>query len=205
MTKSEKEIFQLIKLSCYIALDNFNEIEILIGKLKYKNFKAIKIYETILHSYLFCGFPATIESLKIFRKYYKNYKSVRIEQSVQKLKKSGENNCKLIYKNNFNKLLYNMNRISPEMKDWMILEGYGKVMSRNGLSLYERELITIAILTARYFEFQLHSHLKGCIHLGASFDLIKDILLSIKDITGMTNYKKALKLLSRIHKPVNKS
>ncbi|MBK7447535.1 MAG: carboxymuconolactone decarboxylase family protein [Ignavibacteria bacterium] len=118
------------------------------------------------------------------------------------MKKSGENNCKLIYKNNYNKLLENMNRLSPEMKDWMLFEGYGKVMSRPGLNLYEREFITISILTVRYFEFQLHSHLKGCIHLGADVDLIKDILFSIKDIAGVTNYKKALKLLSRIHKPV---
>ena len=88
MTKSEKELFQLTKLSCYIALDNFKEIEILIGKLKYKNFKAIKIYETILHSYLFCGFPAAIESLKIFKKYYKHYKSIPNEVSNQNLKKS---------------------------------------------------------------------------------------------------------------------
>lgn len=202
MTISEKEILSLTKLSCYIALDNFKEIEILIGKLKYKNFKAIKIYETILHSYLFCGFPAAIESLKIFRKYYKHYKSVKTETRDQKLKKSGEKNCKLIYKNNYNKLLDNMDRISPEMKDWMILEGYGKVMSRPGLSLYEREFITIAILTARYFEFQLHSHLKGSIHLGANVSLIKDVLSNIKDVTGLTNYKKALKLLSRIHKPL---
>ncbi len=205
MTKSEKELFQLTKLSCYIALDNFKEIEILIGKLKYKNFKAIKIYETILHSYLFCGFPAAIESLKIFKKYYKHYKSIPNEVSNQNLKKSGEINCKLIYKNNYNKLLENMNRISPEMKNWMLFEGYGKVMSRTGLSLYEREFITISILTVRYFEYQLHSHLKGCIHLGAHVDLIKEILFSIKDIAGVTNYKKALKLLSRIHKPVDNS
>ena len=76
MTKLDKEIVFLAQLSAYIASDNFKEIDVLIRKLKYKNFNAKKIYETILHSYLFCGFPATLESLKIFKKHYKifNYK-----------------------------------------------------------------------------------------------------------------------------------
>ncbi len=201
MTKFDKEIVSLAQLSAYIASDNFKEIDVLIRKLKYKNFNAKKIYETILHSYLFCGFPATLESLKIFKKYYKKFNSEKYEYNIKKFRNSGERNCKLIYKNNYRKLMDNMTMLSPEMKEWMILEGYGKVMSRPDLSLYEREFVTISVLTARYFEFQLHSHLKGCIHLGAEIKFIKEVLFSIKEITGLSNYKKALKLLSRIHKP----
>ena len=204
MTKSEKDIIELSKLACYIAKDNFNEVETLISKLKYKNFNVVKIYETILHTYLFCGFPAAIESLKLFRKYNKAYKSGISYSNNKNNKNSGEINCKLIYKNNFKKLIENMNNLSPEMKEWMIIEGYGKVMNRSGLSLFEREFITFSILTTRYFEYQLHSHLKGAINLGAEIEFIKTVLISIKEITGNVNYKKALKLLSKIHKPVNK-
>jgi len=48
------------------------------------------------------------------------------------------------------------------------LEGYGKVLGREGLSLKERELCIISVLTALKFEDQLYSHINGAFRVEAT-------------------------------------
>ena len=40
-----------------------------------------------------------------------------------------------------------MNLLHPDLAQWMIMEGYRKVLSRDVLSLKEREVLNVAILT----------------------------------------------------------
>lgn len=51
------------------------------------------------------------------------------------------------------------------MAEWLIIEGYGKVLGRKGLSLKERELCIVSILSAMKFEEQLYSHIIGAINV----------------------------------------
>jgi 4-carboxymuconolactone decarboxylase len=52
----------------------------------------------------------------------------------------------------------------------MLVEGYGKVLGRPGLSLRRRELCIVAMLArqGRRVERQLYSHLRGALNAGAS-------------------------------------
>ena len=197
-TKSSKELILLVILAASISTDDLNKIDSALKKLKIAKVNALKIYETILHCYLFCGFPAVIESLKLFKKEFENFKLNSSPYNVQKFKKYGKINCKLVYKNNYKKLIDNMQYLSPDIKEWMIIEGYGKVMNRPGLSMLEREFVTVSILSTRFYKDQLHSHIKGCLNLNASYVNVKYILSKIKHITGSENYEKTLKLLNHI-------
>lgn len=200
MAKSLSETAILSELASAIATDRSENAENVVQKLKKSKIKADKIYETILHSYLFCGFPAVIETLKIFKIYFPEFKSDYQGYDILKYNSAGIDNCKLVYKNNFKKLIANMIYLSPEMKEWMIIEGYGKVMGRKGLSLREREFINLSILSTKYYENQLHSHIKGCLNLGASKSDILAVLKKIKKFTGTKNFTKSLKLLNHIAK-----
>jgi len=192
------KIEYLCKLASCIASDNVPKIDILLKNLKNESVENVKIYETILHSYLFCGFPAVIESLRIFKKYFPEFKPKIYNYDVKKFKTEGITNCNLIYKDNYKKLIKNMNYYSHDMKEWMLIEGYGKVMGRSGLNLKERELVTVSILSTKYYESQLHSHIKGCLNLNISENNIKAILKFIKPITGIKNYYKSSNLLKVI-------
>jgi 4-carboxymuconolactone decarboxylase len=55
----------------------------------------------------------------------------------------------------------------PDLAQWMIEQGYGRVLTRPGLSGAARELIAIAVLAAGGWERQLVSHLLGASRLGA--------------------------------------
>jgi 4-carboxymuconolactone decarboxylase len=50
----------------------------------------------------------------------------------------------------------------------MVVEGYGKVLARPGLSLITRELCVAALLAVLDAPAQLHSHLRGALNVGAS-------------------------------------
>ncbi len=50
----------------------------------------------------------------------------------------------------------------------MVVEGYGKVLGRPGLSLMMRELCIVAILAVTGASKQLYAHLRGALNVGAT-------------------------------------
>src|SRR5258707_15879112 len=70
----------------------------------------------------------------------------------------GEETCKTVYGEFYEKLRGNIRALSPSLDERMIVEGYGKVLSRAGLDLGRRELCIIAACAAAEQDRQLHSH-----------------------------------------------
>ena len=56
----------------------------------------------------------------------------------------------------------------PELAEWILDDGYGRVLSRPGLSIRERELIVVAVLSALRLPKQLESHVRGALRVGAT-------------------------------------
>lgn len=156
-----------------------------------------RIEEAILQCYLFAGFPAVIEGFTVLRK-FTNGNSVASEYDVEKFYSNGIETCKKVYGKNFEKLVQNMKSLHPELFEWMIIEGYGKVLSRDILSLKERELLNVAILTSLGWKRQLLSHLKGALNTGAEFKELSELIETISDICGKTKINKARKITKLI-------
>ena len=188
------EIKGISRLAGAIASDDLKkvrqEIENCIGTAKLE-----KTYEAILQSYLFCGFPAVIETLRIFNELSGGYFKEKEEFDSENFEARGVKNCRSIYKSNYDKLISNMEKFSPDLKQWMIIEGYGKVMGRAGLNLLEREFVNVAVLCTRYYENQLYSHLKGCINNGAGKEEIEEVLGCLVGIAKARNIERACELL----------
>ncbi|TFG49315.1 MAG: carboxymuconolactone decarboxylase family protein [Gemmatimonadales bacterium] len=58
----------------------------------------------------------------------------------------------------------------------MVTEGYGRTLSRPGLDLRRRELCTVAQTAVLDTPHQLHSHLRGALHAGATEQEIEETL-----------------------------
>jgi 4-carboxymuconolactone decarboxylase len=56
----------------------------------------------------------------------------------------------------------------PSLAGWILEDGYGKVLSRPILSIRERELIIVALLSALKLPMQLESHVRGARRVGAT-------------------------------------
>jgi 4-carboxymuconolactone decarboxylase len=96
---------------------------------------------------------------------------------------NGMSLCKKVYGENFDPLRARVEAMAPEIFRWMIIEGYGKVLSRPGLGVVERELANVAMLLAENREQQLHSHLRGALNVGATPDLLKLVVDDLADFT----------------------
>lgn len=80
--------------------------------------------------------------------------------------------CRTVYGKNYLKLRENVRRLHPALDCWMVTEGYGRTIGRPGLDLVARELCTVAQTAVLNAPRQLHSHLIGARHAGASDDQI---------------------------------
>jgi len=183
LEKLEKE--DLLPLVCAAAaLRKEEHLKALLQKSKLYGIKEKPLYESLLQNYLFTGYPTAMISLKILKEYYPKLESVLHESwNLNKYRERGTKNCKKIYGRKFDKLISNVKSFSPELSDWLLLEGYGKVMGRQGLSLKQRELNNVSVLTALKFEDQLYSHINGAFRTKSAKEQIESVINNL-DILG---------------------
>jgi 4-carboxymuconolactone decarboxylase len=80
----------------------------------------------------------------------------------------------------------------------MIVEGYGKVLSRPGLDLARRELCIVAACAAAGQDRQLHSHLHGALNAGASAEVVSQALQALDDLVDGERLTTARLLWARV-------
>ncbi len=106
-------------------------------------------------------------------------------------RKRGEPLCRKIYGAQYEPLMARIARIAPELSDAMIVEGYGKVLAREGLEPRQRELCVVAILTVKFKPRQLLSHALGALRLGATSEQLLNIIEIATEIKIDENIEKA--------------
>jgi len=193
---SKKDL--LPQIAAVSALNDFNKLRQLILLAKDKKISFTKLYETLLQNYLFAGYPSALSSLKILKEYFPKIKMPKVaDMNLYHFRKMGEVRCRKVYGNKYEKLIRNIKKFSPELSEWLLLEGYGKVFGRKGLSFKERELCIVAVLTVMKFEDQLYSHLNGAIKAKATIEEIETVIKNLI-LIGKKNYSRlGEKVLSR--------
>ncbi len=129
------------------------------------------VEEVILQTYLFAGFPRALNSAREWRR----ISGVKApEQDAYAIddpairRSFGERTCSTVYGRSYRRLRDNIHDLHPALDRWMVEDGYGKVLSRAPLDLARRELCVMAACAIARQDRQLHSHLHGALHAGAS-------------------------------------
>ncbi len=193
----------LALFSAAITLDDANITEFAIQKAQELKINRDSLYEIILQSYLFLGFPRMLQAADLLDKIipFRGGNSQDIdflsENKLSEWYKDGVEVCKSVYKDKYEPLKKRVTDFAPEIFHWMILEGYGKVLSRKGIGLETRELSIVAFLTMENRPKQLHSHILGAVHVGASKELIQTVIDDIGKSAG-DGYKTALSIFERL-------
>ena len=163
---------------------------------------AIWVEEVILQSYLFAGFPRGLNAAREWRRI-----SGRPAPAVDpdpahdapgQWRERGEATCEVVYGPFYAKLRHNIRTLHPALDSWMIVEGYGKVLSRPGLDLGRRELCVVASCAAQRQDRQLHSHLHGALHAGAAPGDIEGTLRVIADFLSADDVQRYALLWARV-------
>jgi 4-carboxymuconolactone decarboxylase len=155
------------------------------------------IYEAILQSYLFVGFPRAIEALFAARPVLERNGAIPLRARPADpgiALSAGEALCKAVYGKNYVKLMETMRGLSPDLASWMILEGYGKTLSRPGLSAAAREYCIVAILTTTRMWRQLRSHAIGAVNMGGTRPGVREAIALCEPVAGPATVQEALRV-----------
>ena len=139
--------------------------------------KVIAGFEVVLQTHLFAGFPKTIFALRLFQKLGVSVPDgLKDEREESAVLSDGEALCSQIYGNAYERLREMMASLHPEFDQWMVMTGYGRVLSRRGLEARQRELAVLPVLADQRAWPQLESHAAGAVRCGASSG---DVLTSL--------------------------
>lgn len=130
-------------------------------------------FEVILQTHLFAGYPRAINALSAAHEIgvadsARPLSEVAEAKPGKTWREAGESLCAAIYGAGYSQLRERMTALHPAIDRWMIEIGYGRVLSRPGLSARERELCAIAVLAGMDVVPQLESHLRGALRVGAT-------------------------------------
>jgi 4-carboxymuconolactone decarboxylase len=156
------------------------------------------IDELLLQSILMVGYPRALIAFTIWRKLSglpapdpdldQDY--ARAGEWTQR----GEELCAIVYGENYRKLRESVRALHPAVDSWMITEGYGRTLARQGLDLRRRELCTVAQTAVLEAPRQLHSHLRGALNAGATFGQIEGALSIVNPLLSFDQWKKIKQL-----------
>lgn len=135
--------------------------------------------ELLLQSVLMVGWPRALIAAGVWRRQSGVRAPAADSSAAEDLalwRGRGEATCALVYGSNYDRLRENVRTLHPALDGWMVTDGYGKVLSRPGLDLARRELCIVAQTAVLGTDRQLHSHLRGALHAGASPALVEAAL-----------------------------
>jgi 4-carboxymuconolactone decarboxylase len=184
------EILSLAKISAYVGLRDEPGLKAELESALQQGISILLIRETILQTYLFAGYPAAINAFIVLNELTGTHSDFLREDgsSLEVWNERGESMSRKIYGSQFEKLMKNMNYLHPDLAEWMIQEGYGKVLARPFLSPRVRELLIVGMTAVLNVERQFHSHIRGSIHVGAT----KVEITKVLDAVGAKDYYKDL-------------
>ena len=159
-------------------------------------------YEIILQSYLFLGFPRMLDAAYHLDRFFPspngNSQLAKIsDEEAAEWYERGIRLCRQIYGDNYLRLKEKVESLAPDIFRWMIIEGYGKVLSRQTINIVDRELAIVAALMVDNRQKQLYSHIKGALNAGASEDLLKVVIGDISH-AAPDGYQSSLDILDKM-------
>ena len=76
--------------------------------------------------------------------------------------------------------------ISPDFARWIVECGYGDILSRPGLVLRDREIATVAALTALgNAPAQLKAHVEGALNVGVTREEVVEVIVQMAIYAGV--------------------
>jgi 4-carboxymuconolactone decarboxylase len=146
------------------------------------------VEELLLQSYLFAGFPRTLNAMREWRRLSGTRAPATDPDAdiarAPEWEAQGEATCAKVYGRFYDRLRPNIAALHPALDAWMIVDGYGKVLSRPGLDLPRRELCVVAVCAVARQDRQLHSHLHGVLHVGTPVGVVDEALDALADLLG---------------------
>ncbi len=184
----------LVRFAAAIAQGYEPELRERVAPLRSSQVPVQWVEELLLQSILMTGYPRALVAFTVWRK----FSGVPAPEQddgldyaqVGEWTRRGEEVCATVYADNYRKLRDSVRALHPAADAWMVTEAYGRTLARPGLDLMRRELCTVAQTAVLETPRQLHSHLRGALHAGASFGQIEGVLSIVNPLLSFDQWKK---------------
>ncbi len=169
----------LVRVALALPFAAENELGDWMRRAREEGTPGLWIEELLLASLLYVGFPRAIVAWTVYR---------RLEPEAapgsepsdyaewQEWLRRGEEACRHVYGKHYEQLRHNIGALHPALDQWMVVDGYGKTLSRAGLDLLHRELCSVAMLVPQAVPRQLVAHLRGALNAGATTQQVDEVL-----------------------------
>lgn len=202
MTNTE---LALLHLAAATARGGDERLERAIAGVLAAKVAPLMVDEAILMANVAVGFPRTLIAMRAWRKAGPQPTADGPQRSIgadytrhAEWTAQGEATCRVVYGINYEKLRETVRQLHPDLDGWMITEGYGRTLSRPGLTLRQRELLMVAMCAVLDVPHQLHSHLKGALHAGATVSEVGAALEEVIADISEREVEQARQLFKRV-------
>ena len=199
----EKRI--VASIACLQGMGDFENLEKMLMIVIDTQDDLVKAYELLLQGYLFCGYPIAIESFFCLGNAIKNNPDVSIKKisykpldSDDELLRRGDKCARKVHRDKWDLINNKISDFCPDLGYLMIVEGYGHIISRDGLDLINRELANVSSLTALGAHRQLHSHIRGARNVGCEDEQIYETIVTTGLWVSSSKVKRSVDILSDI-------
>jgi 4-carboxymuconolactone decarboxylase len=200
------EELALVKLSAAVAQGGDARLDRAIADVRAAKVDPVMVEEGILMAIVAVGFPRTLIAMRAWRKAAgPGYRVADGEDRADYYARhaqwttDGEATCRVVYGPNYERLRQTVRDLHPALDSWMITEGYGRTLSRSGLTLRQRELLMMAMCAVSDVPHQLHSHLKGALHAGATAAEVGEALEAVIGELPEREQEQARQLFKRVN------
>ena len=195
------ETRELVALAAAFAQGAGQGIRTVLERARAAGVPAAWVEELLLQTYLMCGFPRMLEGLRLFRSVWglaPDVSEPHGHAAWATWATRGEATCRIVYGGHYDALRRNVRGLHPAVDEWMIVDGYGKVLSRPGLDLRRRELCIVAQVAVLDAPRQLRSHLGGALAAGATPAEVWAALAVVSPLLSVFHWKRVKALWHRV-------
>jgi 4-carboxymuconolactone decarboxylase len=197
----EAGLRHLVRIAGAIAGSSEGQVRSLMSKAV-DEVDPVSVEEIILQSYLFAGFPRTLNAMRMWRVVSERPAPESDPEAAAEdfdlWRRRGAVTCEIVYGKSYERLRKNVCELHPALDEWMIVEGYGKILSRPGVDIRTRELCVVAACAVSGQQRQLHSHLHGALNAGSSPGEIAGVLDALGDLISRDDLARYRQLLLKV-------
>ncbi len=155
--------------------------------------------ELFLHLSLLLGFPTMLDGLTRLHEFSSGQNKRRKKQKETEgdVRARGKRTLVRVYGKATNRLLTNLASLHELVPSVIVRDAYGRIISRRGMSLRERELVNVVVLSIQRLDRQLFSHLRGALRVGVQPRTLRDAIHLTARIAG-NNPDTPLKMLASL-------
>lgn len=142
--------------------------------------------ELLLQSFLNVGYPLALVAFGVWRSVAGPVLDSEKGEPIappdwERWTKRGVEACGEVYGRTYHKLLLNLRALHPSIERLVVVDAYGKILSRPGLDSKRRELCTLAAIAMQNAPRQLHAHLRGALNTGSTRDEVDEVIALVED------------------------